>query len=155
MPGGIVGQFNVVPRLRELRTARVIESDGVNNPIDLGVVQIQNVRGQVIWRFRPDDSGFEWTIYVVGGFGMCQGAHTQDTYYTGGSVSPNTVNIVTPAKNIIRMITPVADNGGRTYELVFSPSLSVGPTLTLVSGASLGASDITATSTKYLNVGLA
>lgn len=152
MQGGIVGNFNLVPRLREVNTPQLIASDGVNNPIDLGTVDLINVRGQVRYQFAPSDSGFTWSINVVGGFGKCQGTHTQDTYYTPLTVSPNTVSIDTPAKNIIRMTTPAADAGGRVYELVFSPVLSVGPTFILLAGTALGTADITVTSTKYLNI---
>jgi len=148
---GIVGQYNIVPRIRTITTPDIILSDGVNNPVDISPVTLSNIRGQLTISGVASDSLVVWSLQVTGGFGEYPGVFTRDFYFIPGSNNVN-ATVTEPMINTIRVTTPVADAGGRVYEFQFFPSTSTAPTVRQTSVNTLGVADLTVTITKQMLV---
>lgn len=138
---GIIGSYTTVPRLATLNGLKTIESDGVDNPVDLGQVSLANIRGQLFVMITASDTGHSAFLKITGGFGEFQDSYTRNWYFQGNTNMGCTVS--TPVTNTIRITTPASDAGGRVYDLIFSPIQSIGPTIEQTSVNVLGTADLT------------
>ena len=124
---GITSFYNQVPRIRNVRTNKIILPIGGSNPADLGPVILPNVRGQVSYIIISGDNSFTSSFSVTGGFGDFPDDWTQDWYFNVSSNVNCTVR--TLQKNRLEVTTPAADAGGRQYNFEFKPVQSIGPTI--------------------------
>lgn len=124
---GVTAYYNQVPRMRELVSNKIISPDGGINPVDIGPVDLPNIRGQVTITIISGNRLFTSMFKIVGGFGDFPSDITQDWYPVTRSEVNCTIRVV--QKNLIEVITPVADTGGRIYVFAFQPNQSIGPTV--------------------------
>ncbi len=128
---GIVGQYLVAPRFRNIISCVTFPFNGTN-PVDVSPQRLPNQRGQVMIQGTSVDNGFTWSFNVQGGIGEWPSAFTRDFYFVEGTNVNCTV--ATPAINTIVITTPAGDAGGRTYVFQFFPTESFGPTIEQTSG---------------------
>ena len=124
---GITASYNVVPRIRNLISDKIIVNPGGGNPVDLGQVQLPNVRGQLTFVVTDLTTNFFWSVEIQGGYGSFPGDSTQNFY--GNPISAVNCSIIALQNNRLQVTTPAADSGGRVYVLQFFPVQSVGPTI--------------------------
>jgi hypothetical protein len=149
---GIVGQYNVVPRIRTVRSIKIISPVGGDNPVDLGFVELPNVRGQVSFTIiaSDDPSGVSASFNVTGGFGEWPDDPTHDWY-----VDTNTIVnciVTSPVKNRIVVTTELSAIGGtdRQYTIIFNPGNPFSPQIRQTSVAIIGNNTLTVEMVKYL-----
>lgn len=147
---GIVGNYNTVPRLREIVTNEIISPVAGSNPADLGQVTLKNVRGQVQYTIISGDNLFTSMFKVVGGFGAWPGDWSQNWHLVRGSEVNCTVRIL--QENRFEITTPAADAGGRVYILNFVPLQSFGPNIRQNSVNSIGNNTLTVRTSKNVNM---
>lgn len=125
---GIVGVYNIVPRIRTLVSDNLFEFvSGSGNPVDSGPVYLRNVRGQLTITTTDVDTGYVWKIEVNGGFGEFSSDPTQN--FVLNSFGQNNCTATVLQTNRIQVTTPVGDSGGRRYILQFTPLQSIAPTI--------------------------
>ena len=146
---GIVGNYNTVPRLREIVTNEVISPVLGSNPADLGQVTLKNVRGQVQYIIISGDNLFTSMFKVVGGFGEWPGDWSQNWYPVPRTEVNCSIRVL--QENRLEITTPAADAGGRVYILNFVPLQSFGPNIRQISVNSIGNNTLTVRTSK--NVG--
>jgi len=150
MSVGITAIYNVIPRMRTVITPDIIASNGVSNPVDISPVALTNIRGQLTISGVASDTGIVLTFQVQGGFGEFVNDVRRNFFFQTGSNINCTVN--TLAINRLEVLTPVGDAGGRRYIFQFQALSSFGPTIHQTSVNTLGAADLTVTTTKTLLV---
>lgn len=112
------------PRFRAITADNVINPVGGANPVDAGIVDLQNIRGQLIIQGTAADSGISWSFEVKGSY---QGTPDDNYYVINGTFSNCIVNTI--QTNKFSVITSASDAGGRKYEITFSPYVGKGPTI--------------------------
>lgn len=151
---GIVGQYNIVPRIKTLRSNKVIPPVGGSNPIDLGFVELPNVRGQVSFTITASDdpARVSASFDVTGGFGEWPEDPTQDWFFNKNSNINCTVT--SPVKNRLDVSTAVAGLGGtnRQYTVIFNPGQSFSPQIRQTSVAIIGNNTLTVLIVKHIVV---
>jgi hypothetical protein len=143
---GLVSYYNQIPRIKTIKTNFIINPVAGSNPADVSPISITNVRGQVAFQITSGDNNYTSSFSVTGGFGDFPQDYTQNFYYNGSSAQNCTVNQI--SVNIIEVITPVADAGGRRYVLEFKPVQSIGPTIQQTTLNVLGNNSLFITMTK-------
>jgi len=147
---GIVGAYNIVPRI-DLRTVTFKSlSNGATNPVDADAQQITNIRGQLTINIIQSDNptGVVSTFSVTGGFGAWPDDYTRNWYS-----SPNGIfcTVTEPALNTFE-VTTSAPAVVRTYRFVFFYTLSQGPTVQKISGPDLATNDLIVLLSKNYNI---
>ena len=138
---GLVGVSQIVTRLRSGVTNSIIEPVGGSNPADLAAVRITNVRGQVAYEIISGDNSYTSSFSMEGGFGSGPNDYTRNFNLVPFSARNCVVNEL--ANNLIEVITPVADAGGRRYVLQFFVPFSFGPTINQTTVNVLGNNTLT------------
>jgi len=146
---GLVGYYTSVPRLKKLNSRANIQAVLGLNPINSGPVKLPNVRGQLTFNVTSVDSGYSFSLEIVGGWGETQDAYTQNFYFVTGTEVGCTVT--STIVNTIEVVTPAGDGGGRTYQFVFYPYTSTQYTVEKTAGADL-TDDFLVDIIKYVNV---
>ena len=135
------------PALTTNTVFKRILSDGINNPIDIGPVILSNMRGRVKQSIRINDNGYGFSFTVDGGsYSRNNPIGLQFNLVDVG----DGCEVLNIAKNTFNVTTPIADAGGRTYQYVFSNTITHGPTIELVAGAPLATDNITCFSDKQM-----
>ncbi len=147
---GIVGAYNVVPRI-ETRTATFRSiSDGVENPADLSPQKIANIRGQLAINITQSDNppGVSSTFYIVGGFGQWPDDATRN--WTGSPYGIH-CSVVESSLNTFE-VTTSAPAIARRYVFTFFYTLTEGPTVMQTSVNILGVNNLIITLSKVYNI---
>ena len=150
MTSFVIAQYNSVPKLSTLNSNKIINPVSGSNPVDLGTVNLPNVRGQVSISIISGDNGFMSSFDVIGGFGEYYTQWSQNWYPQTASELNCTVKV--PQVNRMEVITPLIDAGGRVYVLQFFPIQSYGPTIRQVSVNIIGNNTLSVRLVKRLNV---
>lgn len=132
---GIVAQYTIAPRFRNVISCVTFEDVAGVNPVDLSPQQLPNQRGQLMIQGTSTDNSFTWSFQVQGGVGEFPTGFSRNFAFLGGTDVNCTVTV--PAINRIRVETPVGDAGGRIYFFQFFSEPSVGPTVQQTSANTL------------------
>jgi len=132
---GIVGQYTIAPRFRNVISNVTFVAVAGVNPVDLSPQQLPNQRGQLMIEGTSVDNGFTWSFQVQGGVGEFPTAFSRSFAFVGGTAVNCTVTPVTT--NRMRVETPVGDAGGRIYFFQFFSEASLGPTIEQTSANTL------------------
>lgn len=133
---GIVGISYSVPKITAIVTNKFIEPVAGANPVDVGPVQLPNIRGVLDFEITSRDNDFQFKFQIVG----------KNSDYPGDGKSVfafiigtnQNCEITSSAENTFNIVTPVGDAGGRTYQLIFLPLDSFGSTIQRTAGALIG-----------------
>jgi hypothetical protein len=149
---GISASYNSVPRMRELISSKIISPDGGGiNPVDLGPVELPNIRGQVTYTIISGDNLFMSMFKITGGFGEWPEDSTQNWSVPANS-EVNCIVKTAPQRNRIEVTTPSLDAGGRMYIFNFVPYQSFGPNIQQTSINIIGNNTLTVKAEKTLLV---
>lgn len=130
-----------------LESVNYIKPSGGVNPVDASPQTLHNIRGQMRYTIISQDNSYTSIFDVIGGYGRYYTDPTQNFTYIGGSNVNCTVTV--PVLNTIRVTTPVADAGGRVYDVVFTPIQSTAPTIEQTSGNVIGNNILEVRSTRW------
>lgn len=151
---GIVGQYNTVPRIKTLRSNKIISPVAGSNPVDLGFVELPNVRGQVSFTITASDdpAGISASFCVTGGFGAWPEDPTQNWYFDRNTNVNCT--IVSPLQNRLDVTTNVSAFGGtdRQYTIIFNPGHMYPPQIRQTSVSIVGPNTLSVLMIKQLLV---
>jgi hypothetical protein len=147
---GITASYNSVPRMRELISNKLILPVSTINPVDIGTVELPNIRGQLTYTIISGDNLFMSMFKITGGFGAWPGSWTLDWYPVNNSEINCTIKVL--QKNRIEVTTPILDAGGRVYIFNFFPNQTIGPNIQQTSINIIGDYTLTVRSMKTLLV---
>ena len=130
---GIVGQYNSMPRIKNMATTKIIQPSGGTNPVDTGAVSLPNVRGQVTYTIIVDGDpiGASISFSMIGGFGEFPSDWSKNWHFKGQS------NINCSVAKINTNIYEVTGDLGlfpgpptnKVYQFIFSRAQSFSPTI--------------------------
>lgn len=151
---GIVGHYNSIPRIKTLRSNKVIPPVAGINPVDLGYIELPNVRGQVSFTIIASDDpvGISASFSVTGGFGSWPDDPTQNWYFDRNTNIRCTVT--SPLQNTLDITTNLSAFGGtdRQYTIIFNSGQSYAPQISQTSVSIIGPNTLTVSMVKQLVV---
>lgn len=137
----VSAEYNPQDRIRLINGLTKIVSVAGVNPVDTTPVELKNVRGHVLVTLSATDNplGTQASFIINGGYGEWPDDPTWNWYVTTDSIKWCT--IVMTVQNTFE-ITTIAPLVARVYTMIFNPRIPYAPTIQLLSGTLLGASDL-------------
>lgn len=130
----LIGIYYTEPTFRNIFGRTVSEPVAGVNPIDVGLVTLKNIRGQTRYEITSGDNNYTSSFEVSGGLGTA--SLTQNFWFVEGTNIGCTVK--TPFTNTLQITTPLADAGGRVYQIIFYPYNSLPPKISKTAGNAIG-----------------